>query len=98
MTESLKPGDVCPTCTRKIPKERADEPAQRKIFSVAAPKGEDPQHTIVEPLEVLHGRFRESGAQALPDIGAMTGWKYYTLALGLALLLQSGLVPSEEGS
>jgi hypothetical protein len=65
------------------------------VLSFSVPKGE--KTVIPENLEILHQRWQPLAPTMLPPVGAMTGWKYYTLAMALGLCVVEGVAPQEEG-
>ncbi len=101
MTENLQPGDVCPTCTRKVPHVHDKEPGPKQSrFTVLEPPGE--AGTLDELMVQLVERYQEVWPEDLGRLGDK-GWRYRALHFGLYTLVTaphsvaSKLLPSEEG-
>jgi hypothetical protein len=102
----LTPGEDCPACHRKIPKERSDEQTgpRRERFSVSVPPGEE--GVLDELLIALVEKHQEAWPAdarsmrqglGLELVGAQ-GWKYRGLHFALyAALTVPELAPVEEG-
>jgi hypothetical protein len=100
---TLEPGEECPACHRKVPKEKSDAlpGPTRSVVSIHEPKGYE---GTLEPLMVaVVDKFREQFPRDYEAMKASLGlelvggrsWKFFVVHFALyAVLMVPGLEPT----